>query len=186
MKPGDRMPPLNALRAFEAWRAAFVRPRGGGTPRHQGGGRAAGARCSSRRSAAPLVERSGRGLELTELGAAGAAGLAEGFATLAGPHARCARPRAAASWSSMRAPPSPHLARRPDRQVQGAPSRNRRADRRQSDGGRARIGAADALVRWGAGEFPGLATTLLFKEDVFPVCSPTSSRAKARCARPKI
>jgi LysR family transcriptional regulator, glycine cleavage system transcriptional activator len=33
-------------------------------------------------------------------------------------------------------------------------------------------GAADALIRWGAGEFAGLAATLLFKEDVFPVCAP--------------
>ena len=33
-------------------------------------------------------------------------------------------------------------------------------------------GAADALIRWGAGEFTGLAATLLFKEDVFPVCAP--------------
>ena len=33
-------------------------------------------------------------------------------------------------------------------------------------------GAADALIRWGAGEFPGLAATLLFKETVFPVCAP--------------
>jgi LysR family glycine cleavage system transcriptional activator len=33
-------------------------------------------------------------------------------------------------------------------------------------------GAADALIRWGAGEFPDLAATLLFKEDVFPVCAP--------------
>ena len=34
----------------------------------------------------------------------------------------------------------------------------------------------DALVRWGAGDFPGLATTLLFKEDVFPVCAPSLAR----------
>jgi LysR family glycine cleavage system transcriptional activator len=33
-------------------------------------------------------------------------------------------------------------------------------------------GAADALIRWGAGEFAGVAATLLFKEDVFPVCAP--------------
>ena len=33
-------------------------------------------------------------------------------------------------------------------------------------------GAADALIRWGAGEFPDLAATLLFKENVFPVCAP--------------
>jgi LysR family glycine cleavage system transcriptional activator len=27
------------------------------------------------------------------------------------------------------------------------------------------------MIRWGAGDFPGLATTRLFKEDVFPVCA---------------
>ncbi len=37
---------------------------------------------------------------------------------------------------------------------------------------RSSLGAADALIRWGAGEFAGLATTLLFKENVFPVCAP--------------
>ncbi len=30
----------------------------------------------------------------------------------------------------------------------------------------------DALIRWGAGDYPGFATTLLFEENVFPVCSP--------------
>ncbi len=34
------------------------------------------------------------------------------------------------------------------------------------------LSATDARILWGAGDFPGLATTLLFKEDVFPVCSP--------------
>ena len=37
---------------------------------------------------------------------------------------------------------------------------------------RSNSGAADALIRWGAGEFPGLVATLLFKENVFPVCAP--------------
>jgi LysR family glycine cleavage system transcriptional activator len=32
--------------------------------------------------------------------------------------------------------------------------------------------AADASIRWGDGAFPGLATTKLFTEDVFPVCAP--------------
>ena len=32
--------------------------------------------------------------------------------------------------------------------------------------------ATDARILWGAGDFPRLATTLLFKENVFPVCSP--------------
>ncbi len=30
----------------------------------------------------------------------------------------------------------------------------------------------DALIRWGAGDFPGFATTLIFEENVFPVCAP--------------
>ena len=46
-------------------------------------------------------------------------------------------------------------------------------------------GATDALIRWGAGEFPGLATTLLFKENVFPVCAPDLAKATVRCARPR-
>ena len=33
-------------------------------------------------------------------------------------------------------------------------------------------GAVDALIRWGAGDFPGLSTTRLFNEEVFPVCAP--------------
>ena len=32
-------------------------------------------------------------------------------------------------------------------------------------------GNIDIDIRWGAGEFPGLRATLLFKEDVFPVCA---------------
>ena len=37
----------------------------------------------------------------------------------------------------------------------------------------------DAMIRWGDGDFPGLATTLLFKEDVFPVCAPALATARA-------
>ena len=33
-------------------------------------------------------------------------------------------------------------------------------------------GGADAMIRWGDGAFPGLSTTRLFKEEVFPVCAP--------------
>jgi LysR family glycine cleavage system transcriptional activator len=46
-------------------------------------------------------------------------------------------------------------------------------------------GATDALIRWGAGDFPGLATTLLFKEDVFPVCSPDLLRGETPLATPE-
>ena len=83
MKPGDRMPPLNALRAFEvvARRLSFAR-----AAEELHVTKAAVAqqvRLLEQEIGGPLVQRSGRGLALTELGAAGAAGLAEGFATLA-------------------------------------------------------------------------------------------------------
>jgi LysR family glycine cleavage system transcriptional activator len=33
-------------------------------------------------------------------------------------------------------------------------------------------GRADAMIRWGDGQFADLSTTRLFKEEVFPVCAP--------------
>ena len=136
---------------------------------------------------APLVERSRRGLELTELGAAGAPGLAEGFAILA----RAARAMReakgrrflvisasasfAATWLVGRIGKFKALHSEIDVLLDANPIE----DALESS-------ATDALVRWGAGNFPGLATTLLFKEDVFPVCSPDIVSATIRCARPRI
>ena len=83
MSPLQRLPPLNALRAFEA------------VARHSSFARAAQelhvtkaavaqqVRALEQEIGARLVERNGRGLQLTESGSAGAATLADGFALLA-------------------------------------------------------------------------------------------------------
>ena len=173
MNPFHRLPPLNALRAFEA------------VGRHSSFARAAQelhvtkaavaqqVRALEQEIGARLVERSGRGLRLTESGAAGAATLAEGFALLA-KAARAMRegkgrrflvinsaPSFAATWLVGRI--GKFKARHPETDVL--------IDANPIDEA-LESGAADALIRWGAGEFPGLAATLLFKEDVFPVCAP--------------
>ena len=173
MSPLQRMPPLNALRAFEA------------VARHSSFARAAQelhvtkaavaqqVRALEQEIGVRLVERNGRGLQLTESGAAGAGALAEGFALLA-KAARAMRegegrrflvinstPSFAATWLVGRI--GKFKARHPETDV--LIDANPTEDALDS-------GAADALIRWGAGEFLGLAATLLFKEDVFPVCAP--------------
>jgi LysR family transcriptional regulator, glycine cleavage system transcriptional activator len=173
MSPLHRLPPLNALRAFEA------------VARHSSFARAAEelhvtkaavaqqVRALEQEIGARLVERNGRGLRLTESGAAGAAALADGFALLA-KAARAMRegegrrfliinssPSFAATWLVGRI--GKFKARHPETDVL--------IDADPIDDA-LESGAADALIRWGAGEFPGLAATLLFKETVFPVCAP--------------
>jgi LysR family glycine cleavage system transcriptional activator len=167
------MPPLNALRAFEA------------VARHSSFARAAHelhvtkaavaqqVRALEQEIGVRLVERNGRGLQLTESGAAGAGALAEGFALLA-KAARAMRegegrrflvinstPSFAATWLVGRI--GKFKARHPETDV--LIDANPTEDALDS-------GAADALIRWGAGEFLGPTATLLFKEDVFPVCAP--------------
>jgi LysR family transcriptional regulator, glycine cleavage system transcriptional activator len=173
MSPLQRMPPLNALRAFEA------------VARHSSFARAAHelhvtkaavaqqVRALEQEIGVRLVERNGRGLQLTESGAAGAGALAEGFALLA-KAARAMRegeghrflvinstPSFAATWLVGRI--GKFKARHPETDV--LIDANPTEDALDS-------GAADALIRWGAGEFLGPTATLLFKEDVFPVCAP--------------
>ena len=173
MNPLHRLPPLNALRAFEA------------VARHSSFARAAQelhvtkaavaqqVRALEQDIGARLVERNGRGLQLTESGAAGAGALAEGF-TLIAKAARAMRegkgrrflvinstPSFAATWLVGRI--GKFKARHPETDV--LIDANPIDEASESD-------MADALIRWGAGEFPGLVATLLFKEDVFPVCAP--------------
>ena len=173
MKPVDRMPPLNALRAFEAVARRLSFARAAEELHVTKAAVAQQVRLLEQEIGAPLVQRSGRGLALTESGAAGAPALAEGFAALA----RAARAMRetkgrsflvinssasfAATWLVGRI--GKFKARHPEIDV--LLDANPMGDALESN-------ATDALIRWGAGEFPGLATTLLFKEDVFPVCSP--------------
>jgi LysR family glycine cleavage system transcriptional activator len=173
MNPLHRLPPLNALRAFEA------------VARHSSFARAAEelhvtkaavaqqVRALEQDVGARLVERKGRGLQLTESGSAGAGALAEGFELIA-KAARAMRegggrrflvinstPSFAATWLVGRI--GKFKARHPETDVL--------IDANPIDEA-LESGMADALIRWGAGEFPGLAATLMFKEDVFPVCAP--------------
>jgi LysR family glycine cleavage system transcriptional activator len=185
MQPSHRLPSLNALRAFEsvARRLSFSR-----AAEELFVTKAAVAqqiRLLEEEVGAPLVERSGRGLKLTEAGAAGAASLSDGFAMLArGARAmREAKGRRflvinasasfAATWLVGRI--GKFKGRHPDIDVLLD------ADPREDNLER---GAADASIRWGDGVFPGLATTKLFREDVFPVCTPSVVESEPKLRTP--
>jgi LysR family glycine cleavage system transcriptional activator len=173
MKPTDRLPSLSALRAFDAVARRLSFARAAEELHVTKAAVAQQVRFLEQEIGAPLVERSGRGMALTESGAAGAPGLAEGFSALA----RAARAMRetkgrrflvinasasfAATWLVGRI--GRFKAHHPEIDV--LLDANPMEDSLDSS-------TADALVRWGAGDFPGLATTLLFKEDVFPVCAP--------------
>jgi LysR family transcriptional regulator, glycine cleavage system transcriptional activator len=179
MKAPNRLPSLNALRAFEA------------TARHLSFARAADelfvtkaavaqqVRQLEEEVGAPLVERLGRGLRLTESGLAGIRDLADGFAIL-GRAARAMReangrrflvinssPSFAATWLVGRV--GKFKAQHPEIDV--LLDANPMEDTLERSN-------VDALIRWGTGDFPGLSNTLLFKEDVFPVCSPALAHGK--------
>lgn len=169
----NRLPSLNALRAFEV------------VARHLSFARAAEelfvtkaavaqqVRLLEEEVGAPLVERAGRGLKLTESGVAGAGALADGFAMLArGARAmREARGRRFLVINSSASFAATWLVGRIGRFKWAHPEIDVLVDANPLEDSLDR-GAVDAMIRWGAGEFPGLAKTLLFKEDVFPVCAP--------------
>jgi len=172
MKVSERLPPLNALRAFEAVARRLSFARAAEELHVTKAAVAQQVRLLEREIGAALVMRSGRGLALTESGAAGGPGLAEGFAALqratrAMREAKGRRflvinssPSFASTWLVGRI--GRFKARHPDIDILlDADSTDDALD----------SGASDALIRWGAGDFPGLAATLLFKEDVFPVCA---------------
>jgi LysR family glycine cleavage system transcriptional activator len=135
---------------------------------------------------APLVERDGRGLRLTESGLAGVRDLADGFSIL-GRAARGMREANgrrflvinssasfAATWLVGRI--GKFKAQHPEIDVLLD------ANPMQDTLERSNV---DALIRWGTGDFPQLATTLLFKEDVFPVCAPALARGERPIDRPQ-
>ena len=173
MANSHRLPSLNALRAFEAVARKLSFARAAEELFVTKAAVAQQVRLLEEEIGAPLVERSGRGLRLTEAGAAGAAGLADGFAMLAraSRSMREAKGRGflvinssasfAATWLVGRI--GKFKARHPDIDVLvDANPMEDTLDR----------GAVDALIRWGSGDFPGLAVTRLFREEVFPVCAP--------------
>ena len=183
MSPLHRLPPLNALRAFEVVARHLSFARAAEELHVTKAAVAQQVRALEQEVGARLVERDGRGLRLTESGAAGAGGLSEGFALLA-KAARAMRegkgrrflvinstPSFAATWLVGRI--GKFKARHPETDVL--------IDANPIDEA-LESGAADALIRWGAGEFADLAATLLFKEDVFPVCAPELRRRRRSAA----
>lgn len=168
----NRLPSLNALRAFEivARRLSFAR-----AAEELFVTKAAVAqqvRLLEEEIGSPLVERAGRGLKLTDTGAAGAAMLAEGFAMLAraARAMRETRGRRFLVINSSASFAATWLVGRIGKFKWANPEIDVLVDANPLEG--LDHGAVDAMIRWGAGDFPGLAKTLLFKEDVFPVCAP--------------
>ncbi len=96
MKPVDRLPPLNALRAFEAVARRLSFARAAEELHVTKAAVAQQVRGLEQEIGAPLVQRSGRGLALTESGAAGRPVSARALRSSRGPPGRCVRPRAAA------------------------------------------------------------------------------------------
>ena len=173
MTPPRRLPSLNALRAFEAVARKLSFARAAEELFVTKAAIAQQVRLLEEEIGAPLVERSGRGLKLTEAGAAGAASLADGFAMLArGARAmREARGRAFLVLNSTPSLAATWLVGRIVKFKTRHPEIDLLVDANPNDDS-LEHGAVDAMIRWGDGEFPGLATTRLFKEEVFPVCAP--------------
>ena len=168
-----RLPSLNALRAFEAVARKLSFARAAEELFVTKAAIAQQVRLLEEEIGAPLVERSGRGLKLTEAGAAGAGPLADGFAMLAwGARAmREARGRGFLVLNSTPSLAATWLVGRIVKFKSRHPEIDLLVDANPNDDS-LEHGAVDAMIRWGDGEFPGLSTTRLFKEEVFPVCAP--------------
>src|SRR5580693_624569 len=160
MQNSHRLPSLNALRAFEAVARRLSFARAAEELFVTKAAVAQQVRLLEDEIGAPLVERSGRGLRLTEAGVAGAAALADGFAMLArGARAmREAKGRGflvinssasfAATWLVARI--GKFKARHPDIDV--LLDANPMEDSLERPG-------VDALIRCGTGEFSDLSAT---------------------------
>ncbi len=168
-----RLPPLNALRAFEA------------AARHQSMVAAAAelgvtpaavseqVRGLETRLRTPLFQRGARGIVLTEEGRAFLPGLSDGFDRLAWAseaiHERRVRgrvgisllPALAAGWLVPRLPDLRRALPGVDLLI--------RTERRLIDFAREEV---DLAIRFGPGPFRGLEARRLMYEDVFPVCAP--------------
>jgi LysR family glycine cleavage system transcriptional activator len=173
MAGSARLPSLNALRAFEAVSRHLSFARAAEELHVTKAAVAQQVRLLEGEIGAPLVLRQGRGLILTEVGAAGVRGLAEGFdlllrATRNMREATGGRLLVVSAASSFA---STWLVGRIGRFKQDHPDIDVLLDANSNfrDLWRENV---DAVIRWGQGDFPGLSATRLFEEDVFPVCAP--------------
>jgi len=181
-----RLPPLNALRAFEA------------AARHLSVSQAAAelhvtpAAISHQVKAleewlgVPLFRRLNRQILLTEAGQTCSKGLRDGFDRLAATVEKV-RGRAGAAPLTVSAAPSfagkwllPRLERfrsaHPDIEVRID------ANPRLSDFERDNV---DIGIRYGRGRYPGLRADLLMAENVYPLCSPKLLRGPPRLRHPR-
>ncbi len=173
MKSPTRLPSLNALRAFEAVARRLSYARAADELFVTKAAVAQQVRQLEVEIGATLVERAGRGLKLTEAGQAGMRDLADGFEFLAR-GARAMREAAGRRFLVINSSPSfaaTWLVGRIGRFKAAHPDIDVLLDANPLDDPLDHPGV-DALIRWGAGDYPGFATTLLFEENVFPVCSP--------------
>lgn len=169
-----RLPPLNALRAFEA------------VARHLSVTLAADElsvtpaavsqqiRQLEETLGTPLVRRQGRGLALTEAGQALLPGLSEGFDRLV--QALGAMPQSAEARATVRVAVTPSFA---DKwllpRLGGFIQANPGLDVHVIAGMEVidlQREAVDLAVRFGTGQYAGLSVALLREEEVFPVCAP--------------
>ena len=178
MAASDRLPPMQALRAFEAaartgslTRAAELLHVTHGAIGHQ-------IKALESELGVRLVERAGRGVRLTDEGERFAARVRVAFAELAeavrevaeGRNPRQLRitvlPSFAARWLLPRI--GRFVAAHPEIDVDVRAS-NALADFRRED--------VDLGIRHGSGEWPGLIAEKLMDDWYFPVCSPRLARA---------
>ena len=168
-----RLPPLNGLRAFEA------------AARHLSFARAAEelavtpaaisqqVRALEDHAGVKLFRRRTRAVELTEAGraalpavAGGLDALAEGYATLrkheeTGPITISVAPSFGAKWLVPRV--EAFHAAHPDFEIR-IDATEKIVDLQRAD--------VDLAIRYGSGDYPGLASERLISEAAFPVCSP--------------
>ncbi|HEV3045444.1 MAG TPA: transcriptional regulator GcvA [Roseiarcus sp.] len=172
MKSPARLPSLNALRAFEAVSRRLSYARAADELFVTKAAVAQQVRQLEAEVGATLVERAGRGLRLTEAGQAGVRDLADGFEFLARA-TRAMREASGRRFLVINSSPSfaaTWLVGRIGRFKAAHPDIDVLLDANPLD--ELEHANVDALIRWGAGDFPGFSTTLLFEENVFPVCAP--------------
>ena len=174
-----RLAHLNALRAFEAAarHGSFVRAAAelGVTAAAVG----QQVRLLEDRCGAPLFERQGKKLKLTEIARAVLPDINDAFDRLAQAAERLRETRRA-PLVSVTLPPSfaaKWLIPRIERFRMAYPDVDVRLDTtdRLADLARESIGVG---IRYGSGRYPGLEATLLMSEEVFPVCSPSLIRSR--------
>ncbi len=122
----------------------------------------------------PLFVRGGRSISLTDQGERLLPGLTLGFDTLAESVAKVAggsaQPLRIATLDSFIAE---WLIARLHRFMERCPDTNLRFVTATQEGNALATGDADVEIRYGAGDWPNVDAIELFREDIFPVCSPS-------------